>query len=259
MCSNHEPDGVRAPDRESARTPYRADAASCACRQGVVATPDCGEQTSEARRGAANEDSDLIIHNPAFRRPACEVVEFCERERSLDEIVAFMSSAAWPKTFVMAPDAFVSMLEGCGCLSLRIYVDGVLYEGNLDDLSDDESLGDEATVTYAYEATRAGRHMAERMRKRFSISATVESDKGLSATFLRVLELCQGESGQSSRQIDAALRAEGLLPLDRSGLPRIFTTYFIDALEQCRALSWQSTWKTTSEGRSYLERVRMGV
>ncbi|MCI8468976.1 MAG: hypothetical protein HFJ75_05755 [Eggerthellaceae bacterium] len=199
----------------------------------------------------------LLEANPSFAAPTCDLVRFCDRERSFAEAVEHLAAGPWPKTFVAQPDAFASLLCDHGLLSLHVYVDGEPYAGTPDDLVDDEAVGPDAAVSYGLRATDEGRAVAAGLAPRAQLRRLIDEDPASAPAHLRVLELASAPEGRSRDAIAAALRAEGLVPVDeRTGLPRVFPTYYIDNLERAGGLLWESTWKTTREGRDLLEEER---
>lgn len=201
--------------------------------------------------------SPILVANPSYATPAYDVVTFCEEERLFDDAVQLLKDNTYPKTFVAAPDGFVSLMVDNDFLEMVIYVDGERYEGTFDELTQDESIPVEAEITYTVTATDLGRETVAPYNPAAQLKAVFENDPASAPVHRRVLELCAGAEGLSRQDLEAALKAEDLIPHDpRTGLVSIFPTYYIDNLEKAGGLVWKNAWFATEEGRSILAEIQ---
>lgn len=192
----------------------------------------------------------FLKENPSYVRPAFDVLSFCESEQPFEAIVSLLEETAYAKTFVARSDAFVALLRDQGLLSMTVYVDGECYEGTLDDLRDDESVSDEAVVSYGFTVTDEGRDAALAIAPKGRLATLFEADEADNPVYCRILVLADQPTGVAKAELEKTLLSEGLIPIDeRTGLPSIFPSYYIDNLERAGGLVWESTWKTTDEGR----------
>lgn len=192
----------------------------------------------------------FLEKNPSYVRPTFDVLAFCENEQPFEAVTALLENTAYAKTFVARPDAFVALLRDHDLLAMTIYVDGVRYEGTLDELRDDKTVADDAVVTYGFAVTDEGRDVAHTLAPKGRLAALFEADEAENLVYQRILTLADQPEGIAKADIEKTLFAEGLIPVDeRTGLPVIFPAYYIDNLERAGGLVWESSWKTTEEGR----------
>lgn len=138
---------------------------------------------------------------------------------------------------------------------MTIYVDGEQYEGTLDELRNDESMADDVVVTYGFAITDEGRDVARTLAPEGRLAALFEADEAENPVYRRILTLADQPEGAAKADLEKTLFAEGLIPVDeRTGLPAIFPSYYIDNLERAGGLVWESSWKTTEEGRRFQSR-----
>lgn len=195
----------------------------------------------------------VLQETPSFVRPACDVVLFCENERTMAEIEAFVDSNDYSKMFVETPTALVTVLMNNGYLIGRTYIDGELYSGTNEELSADESIPEDVLVEHRYESTPSGRKSVEEYLPSSLISKLFDEYPEHANAFERVLRLCADGQNTTKESISTVLGSEGLVPHDaRTGLPRVLPSYFTDKLERAGALEWKNGWQITEEGREFL-------
>lgn len=78
----------------------------------------------------------------------------------------------------------------------------------------------------------------------------IEEDHDFEDVYRQVLEMCSDEKGRMKSEIEDAVddRLAG-------SEPRLFASYFIEALERSEAIVWSGSWKTTATGMDALQKL----
>jgi hypothetical protein len=225
-------------------------------------TPEVNDMTLDETKAdiddaASNSGANpkVLRENPSFVRPACDVVLYCKQERTMSDIEAFVKKNEYSKMFVETPAALVTILVNNGYLLERTYVDGELYSGTDEDLYEDETIPEDASIEHRYESTQSGQETIEEFLPSSLISKLFNEHPEHADAFKSVLRMCSEGESLTKESIATALENESLVPHDaRTGLPRVLPSYFTDKLERAGALEWKHGWQITEEGRAFLEK-----
>lgn len=206
-----------------------------------------GEQTYDKLVSVVNE-------NPASKKLVFAALEAAGTQVDRNVLVARLSELPRVRTCMQTPQTVIGLMVTYGALSETILVDGTPYKGSLDDLQDDETVLEDAEVSYLIETTAMGQRLLEDYAPRNVVSRLFADRPQHAKTFLKVLRFCDAEGGQSMKQIKAYLEqdAEALGVNPETGFPAVYPAYFTTALEEAGAMEWNGVWKLTREGKEYV-------
>lgn len=91
--------------------------------------------------------ANVIEHNPMLKKPLIAILGICAQQgdRSRDDIEA-QALEVWDSAYQQNPSVCVDILVRNGALAERLFVDGGVYAGTLDDLQADESVPEDAHI-----------------------------------------------------------------------------------------------------------------
>lgn len=215
--------------RNAGRAPYYGPVATTVRVEGG-AMADISEAAQGVRR--------ILDENPAYRFLYASVIAFCEDERTMEEALAFCESARVSASQILSASAMVDVLVGCDALRAQVLVDGLPYEGTLEEAQSDDRLSDDATVEVRLRATDAGREAVEAQAAGRSLEGLFAQNPTRQEAFRAVLAWCAGE-GKTTRQLQELLREADLLETEQArGIDGLHASYFTGALESVGALVW---------------------
>lgn len=184
-------------------------------------------------------------------------IDSAKEETPYGDIISKIEQTPAPKTCTQSPSSVVAALIRKGALVQTVYVDGQLYDGTVNDLQNDESVLDDAVISYAVMSTDIGLEVAGEYTAKRKIAQLFETRPEYARAFTMVLSACSAPGGILRDDLEAMLVEDGdVLRIDpRTGIPTIFPAYFTGELENAGALVWDKTWQTTQEGEEFLRRA----
>lgn len=196
----------------------------------------------------------VINENPASKKLVFAALEAAGAQVDRSVLVARLSELPRVRTCMQTPQTVISLMVNYGALNETILVDGIPYEGSLDDLQDDETVLEDAEISYLIETTAMGQRLLEDNAAHTVIARLFTDRPQHAETFLKVLQFCNVEEGRPMKQIEAYLEqdAEALGVNPETGFPAVYPAYFTTALEEAGAMEWDGVWKLTREGKEYV-------
>ncbi len=125
----------------------------------------------------------------------------------------------------------------------RVVIDGVEY---LEPAEDGQAV-------VRYKATPAGIASVEAMSGEGVLSSferRLEDEPQYRDVYERVLTICAEDGGATAKRLSDEIDADPALQE-----PRMYVSYFYDALDELGLVEWDDAWKTTPEGLKALERM----
>lgn len=193
----------------------------------------------------------LLKHNPSFRHIFRHILEHCEHEAVfLTELEDFVESQPHFAT-LKTPQYFPIhwLVEAFALEELYVTEDGnLLTAEDIAHLSEDEF--DDLIVTYAYHTTQVGIEAAHRFSPRTKLSQLLNDEPDRSSTYLELLYFLEEKKPFAS--IEALLRNRAVLQdTSRDGV-KLQPSLFVDKLEATGAITYDSGWRITPEGKEML-------
>lgn len=199
-----------------------------------------------------------IKHNPASKFLTIAILNAAIEESPYDSVVEAAESVPVPKTCTTTPHDVVRTMVSQGALERNIYVDGERYEGTLEELQADDSIGEDADIEYTLKTTEEGTQIAQDYSPESSIERLFIEKSQHAHGLMVVLSACAEEGGKSRDEIAALFELEENRPdlriNERTNMPTVYPTVFTTELELAGAVAWSGTWKTTESGRNFLSR-----
>ena len=195
-----------------------------------------------------------ISENPANRfyyqaalAAAIEPIDF-------DELAVKLQKMSIPKTCTVYPKNALTNLVARGGLVMTIEVDGVPYEGSVEDLRNDESLSDDAIVIYYVQTTEEGKELLSVISPQTKIKTLYEEEPEWAEIYSLVIKACSTDEGASKDDLYHQLEAHPSNPckVDERGVAACSATYYISKLEDADALVWDGRWHATKEAKELL-------
>lgn len=193
----------------------------------------------------------LLKHNPSFRHIFRHILEHCENEAvllaELEDFVENQPHFATLKTPQYFPIHW--LVEAFALEELYVTEDGnLLTAEDVAQLSEDEF--DDLIVTYAYRTTQAGIEAAHRFSPSRKLAQLLNDEPDRSSTYLELLHFL--EEKKSFASIEALLRNRAVLQdTSRDGV-KLQPSLFVDKLEATGAITYDSGWRITPEGKEML-------
>ncbi|MBM6998694.1 hypothetical protein I3I95_00865 [bacterium] len=103
-------------------------------------------------------------------------------------------------------------------------------------------------VTYTYELTEVGRRVLAALSPSRHLERLYERDEGLDPAFDFVLDYCREPRRRGD--LERELGARGFL-----ASKNVSTSFYVDRLERAGGLVWEDGWRTTEEGRDFLDKA----
>ncbi|MCL2892869.1 hypothetical protein [Brenneria tiliae] len=160
-----------------------------------------------------------ISCEPAQRMVLYKMLSLCETARSAVEIEQALLSYPEMKVVLQPPSVLLAWLAQAG---------GV------------EQLAGEDSAP-RWRTTPAGRHVVRREHPTARLTRLLAQEPVYRPLYLQVLQACVVPKTKSG--IDAMLRDNPLFEH-----PKVYASYFIEALEQAGGLEWNDGWQTTRSG-----------
>lgn len=201
----------------------------------------------------------IFERNPSIRMLIMAAINGSQSEVSFDRLAETLEQVKRPKTCTQTSRSVIALSVANGALKQTLYVDGVPYDGTLEDLRNDDSLREGVDISYTVQATDEGLRIAAMHVPEKALASLFSSKPLYAQGFLMVLEGCSQKGGLTRDEINELLeRNPSLVPHDpKTGAPLVRPAYFTGELEDSGALVWEGTWRTTTEGKAFL-RTRKG-
>lgn len=196
---------------------------------------------------------EFMERNPSYERlimHALELVQtYATRDVLAQELAAFKN-----KNCLQTPQQILTLLVKYGALDETLLVDGEPYEGTLEAFQEDETIPDDAEITYELALTDFGKRAYKEFGPAAKIAKLFEDDAQSAPTYLRVLTFVNVEGGKPKSEIEAMLLADddAVKRNPRTNIPTIYPVYYTTALEDAGALIWNGVWNLTEAGRAFL-------
>lgn len=187
-----------------------------------------------------------IAREPRHRLALYRLLDFCQQERTLEEIER--EAASYPEMVVdiYAPRTILRWLLDCGALS---EVDSNVAQPAKECFEDEKSTEEEDS-DYRFVITNAGAQALDRLRSAQPLVVLLAQYPCYEMAFRRVLAAC--ETPQSRQDIEGLFRGDPIMESPR----KIYANFFLDKLEAAGGIVFADGWMTTPEGRALLaERV----
>ncbi|MDR1082678.1 MAG: hypothetical protein LBL27_02275 [Coriobacteriales bacterium] len=212
---------------------------------------------------------ETILRNPLLKAPLLVILKIAEREGATDRQAlweaanAELNAELKKKSLLQDTDTLIDILIRRGGLCETVFVDGVAYEGSIDDLSkassenetetENQSLSSTSDVRQELTITEAGKAIRDRFDSQKLICDLIAAELEHQTIYHTLLKSCVKE-GCSRFQLQDLLKDEPVLQPDpKRGVKTLYINYFLDRLEGAGALVWDSKWVTTEAGKAVVE------
>lgn len=198
--------------------------------------------------------TNVIEHNPMLKKPLLAILaisaQLGDESRSAVEVSALET---WDSSYQQDPAVCVNILIRAGALTERLFVDGDLYDGTLDDLQADESVPEDAHAESRIALTDTGRTLLEAYAPEATLRSLIQNKPAYRDVFAAVLNACSTDKGASRAQLEEVINTfPQLQPDPATQRTRVYPQYFIDALETAGGIAWDGSWRTTDAGKAHL-------
>ena len=196
--------------------------------------------------------ANVIEHNPMLKKPLIAILGVCARQGdgSRDDIEA-RALEVWDSAYQQNPSVCVDILVRNGALAERLFVDGGVYAGTLDDLQADESVPEDAHIEARIALSKAGRELLEAFAPDVTLRALLDDKPAYRGVFVAVLDACSADEGATRAELERVVgEFPQLQPDPATQRTRVYPQYFIDALESAGGSAWEGSWRTTDAGRA---------
>ena len=195
-------------------------------------TDEAHEAASRVDERPADERTDELLTTMAPRRAVLlAILAQCREAQAVAAVNAHVDELQKHNFSVYSAANLCTLLERAGALE-RVTADG--------EPAEQVDLEPQTVVVDGVEYLEA-REPLERLRE------LLEQDAAYEDIYARILTLCAAEGGATTSSINDAVDHDPLVQQ-----PRLYGPRFVDRLEKCGALIWQSTWVTTEVGRAAL-------
>lgn len=197
---------------------------------------------------------DVVVKNPASKKLINAALVGAQEQIDRADLVAQMNDLPTVCTCTQTPQTVISLLLKYGALDELITVDGDEYDGSSDDLKIDETISEDAEITFRVRTTQLGQQLIDHMEAKNAISQLLATRSSYADTFLAVMHYCDIEGGRSMKQIEDFLKQdpETLRVDPQTGFPAVYPAYFTTALEDAGAIVWSDVWTLTPGGKEYV-------
>ena len=223
-----------------------------------MAQDECTELSAEAQAGlAASALLKKIEGDPSCKAAAERILRACDGNRVEEAaLIESMEESlrATGELPIQPLSSVVEMLARSGALEETLEIDGVPYEGTIEDAFEDESVSDESTSLIYESTTDVGRIVARALSPKSRAAALFEAEPDLMEGFLVVLAECDTPTGKSTKQLESALDARGLMHRDeRTNVPTMYPSMYANMLKDAGCIEWNHAWITTDAGHDALD------
>lgn len=197
---------------------------------------------------------ELIEHNPSIKKPAMLMLQVCKREGmdTRGDVEAAVADE-WQNAWRQSPSNIMEMLVRAGALEENITVNGEPYDGTLEDIQLDLSISEDAEVVAGIRVMELGDQILTDYAPSQTIENLFQEKPAYSDVFKVALEACQDSKGCSLPDLEAALMTmPQLQPDPQTHQTKVYSQFFIDALETAGAIEWDGAWHITSAGEQVL-------
>lgn len=200
--------------------------------------------------------SSLIDHNPLLKQPILQVLTLVEQnpgalrteiEDKADPLFEGFTS------FTQTPTTVVDVLLRNEALKERIFVDGEIYKGSLQDIQLDADIAEDAAVEQYISLSETGAEILDEYAGDKKLHQLFAEKPEYVEVFMKALEVCNSEEGSALPTLESELNVLPQLAADQHGVQQIYPQYFIDSLETAGAITWQGSWHTTEAGRAVMQ------
>lgn len=196
--------------------------------------------------------ANVIEHNPMLKKPLIAILGICAQQgdRSRDDIEA-QALEVWDSAYQQNPSVCVDILVRNGALAERLFVDGGVYAGTLDDLQADESVPEDAHIEARIALSKAGRELLEAFAPDVTLRALFDDKPAYRSVFAAILDACSADEGATRAELERVVgEFPKLQPDPDTQRTHVYPQYFIDALESAGGIAWEGSWRTTDAGRA---------
>lgn len=182
------------------------------------------------------------------RRLLLGILEHCATPRTLASIRERVGSLQENHRSVFGLDTVCAQLEQAGALA-RVLESGEPYaydedaEPQTEVVDGVERIKPRTPPTVFWLTTDAGRAKLASHDPAAKLAKLLQDDEAYLPIYERVLTLCAAQGGSTMAELGRAVDGD---PLVQS--PRFYAAHFVNNLEACEAVSWESGWVTTEVG-----------
>lgn len=164
-----------------------------------------------------------IAHEPSFKTILYKILFTCKNAKAFSVLEQEVLAYPEMKLPLQTPQVLLSWLKECEAICECVQED----------------------ASSLWQTTQAGECALEEEMKEDRIESLFVNDAHYTPVYKKVLEFCK--VGKSRMEIESHLAQHPLLEN-----PKIYASYFIDALEKAGGLVWESHWKTTQKAYAKL-------
>lgn len=215
-------------------------------------TDEAHEAASRVDERPADERTDELLTTMAPRRAVLlAILAQCREAQPVAAVNAHVDDLQKHNFSVYSAANLCTLLERAGALE-RVTADGepaeqVDLEPQTVVVDGVEYLEAREPLETFWRTTEAGLRALEADKPLERLRELLEQDAAYEDIYARILTLCAAEGGATTSSINDAVDHDPLVQQ-----PRLYGPHFVDRLEKCGALIWQSTWVTTEVGRAAL-------
>lgn len=193
--------------------------------------------------------SELFGRNPAYGDVYAAAIEACDSQIGEAAAVEAVEAAKTSHAQTQSGQAILATLIRRGGIERTIIVDGEPYEGTLQDLQADETLGDDIEIEFFVEATDAGIDSAMAYRDSKSLENLFVQLPEHRDGFIEAIKACSASQGAATDDVQQALIQAGIIQPGIASAQVIHASYFTSKLERYGALVWEGKrWHATEKG-----------
>jgi hypothetical protein len=172
---------------------------------------------------ATNKVLQRIAAEPAYRIVLYKILEYCDPVRHSSDVERTILAIPEMKGAMHSPQLLLSWLKDVGAIEQR--------------------AAEKGEVMWC--TTSAGRNAVSKESYDSSLVRLLAQEFIYQDIYLQVLQACL--SPKSRMEIETMLKGNPILEE-----PKVYPSFFIENLEEARGLEWDEKWKTTSDGKVFL-------
>lgn len=193
--------------------------------------------------------ANLFDRNPAYGDVYAAAIESCIDEVDEQTAATRVEAAKNSHAQTQSGEAILATLVRRGGIDVSIAVDGERYDGTVQDLQADESLGDDIKVEFFVQATDAGIDSARAYRDSKSLESLFIQVPEHREGFIAAIQACSKDGGATTDGVQRQLVDAGIIGPGVASAQTIHASYFTGKLERYGALVWEGKrWHATEEG-----------
>lgn len=205
---------------------------------------------------AAAKVLESVAGNPSMLPAVSALLSACseQRQEEVALIEGLQKQLEAEGTCPVQPlSSVVRMLVRNGALTETLEIDGVPYDGTIEEAFEDESVSDDAKSLIYESITDAGRIALRELSPASRTASLFEADAKFTQGFIATLEACNKPEGSSTKELEQTLDAQGLLYRDSTNnIPTIYPSMYANKLKDAGCIAWDHAWITTKAGREAL-------